>query len=92
MQASQAALHAHCVLPIRMHLQWHRYLVTLALIIQALLREARRKQAVSATWGIAGQMLARVLSVLQGFTKTQWAPLLAQHALQIQYQTLQVFL
>ena len=70
MQASQAALHAHCVLPIRIHLQWHRYLVPLALVIQALLLEARSKQAVSATEGTAGQMLARVMSVLQVFTKT----------------------
>jgi len=92
MQASQAALHAHLVLPIRMHLQWHRYLVMLVLIIRALLREARRKQAVSVTEDIAGQMLARVPSVLQGFTKTQSALLLAHHALQIQCQTLQVFL
>ena len=71
MRASQAALHAHCVLTIRMHHQWHRFLVTLALRIQALLLEALRTQAVSVTEVTVVPMVARVMPALQAFTRTQ---------------------
>jgi len=66
--------------------------VVLALRIQALLLEARKTQAVSATKVTVGLMLARVIFVLQVFTKIQLALQIAHNAPQIPFQTLQVLL